>query len=100
MLIIHSLFRSSLTKLGKSLRESSRHPRFPDIVPKQVSYGWEHTAVVMSNGDFYIWGSSKYGAIGSVNTSNAWAPVKFKFRFGNTSSKNSKKSSVKMKYVS
>ena len=49
---------------------------------KQVSCGWEHTAAVMNNGDFYVWGSAKYGAIGASSTKDAWNPVKFKFRFG------------------
>lgn len=68
---------------------------------KQVSWGWEHTAAVMKNGDFYIWGSSKYGAIGATASSHSWTPVKFKFRLSSSEgTKCEKDSSVKIKSVS
>lgn len=65
----------------------------------QVSCGWQHTAAVMKSGDFYIWGSSEYGAIGSSITQNTYSPVKFKFKLGNTTD-NEKYQNVWMKSVS
>ncbi|CAI2374010.1 unnamed protein product [Moneuplotes crassus] len=72
----------------------------------QVACGWEHTAAVMKTGEFYIWGSAKYGAIGTENKENAWSPVKFKFRAINSSENHEsdyscfKDTSLKIKSVS
>ena len=49
---------------------------------QQVSCGWEHTAAVMKSGDLYMWGSSKYGAIGTTSKQDAWSPVKFELKIG------------------
>jgi alpha-tubulin suppressor-like RCC1 family protein len=65
----------------------------------QVSCGWEHTAAVMKSGDFYIWGASKYGAIGSSMTQNAYSPVKFKFKLGSAMTQSSHQNAL-MKSVS
>jgi X-linked retinitis pigmentosa GTPase regulator len=54
---------------------------------EQVSCGWDHTACILNGGDFYVWGSWKYGAVGS-NEKDAdsnifsYTPVKFRFRLG------------------
>ncbi len=37
----------------------------------------------MKTGEFYIWGSSKYGAIGTERKEHAWSPIKFKFKTEN-----------------
>jgi len=64
-----SLIKSSAPLLVDSLQNDSS-----SIC--QVSCGGNHTAVVMNNGDLFMWGDGQYGATGLNSTQNTFAPIK------------------------
>ena len=86
---VYTMGSNSHGKLGIGLRDVD-YVSTPHIVKNiqmyewiQVSWGWEHTAAVMKSGDFYVWGSSKYGTIGETVKEDAYNPIKFRFKIGN-----------------